>query len=419
MVVHNLVWSQDHRLEKSQRVALYIEKEVKIKGEQGQLGSEAKTSEGPDEENSDASNGVTLTLEEGTQIFMHAKDKRMHRIIERMNVECFEPTWWAQSAYLQLGLLGFWQARHLLRNAFERTTLKCVDGGEVAIDRLLEPAGQELPDNAPIVLFLHTITGGRYDTTEFMRYALSRGWRPFLLLRRGHLGSVLKNPKFNYLGCTDDTKLMVDHVAEAWPEARFIGAIGLSAGSEQILTYISRQPGHGPVQAAVSACPPYRARECTTNLRMYNPIMEKLLLTSIKLFFLLPNYSLLKDVVGFDRALKASTALEFVEAAHALAGFDNIEDFLAHTDPVPICHNNKIPCLILNAEDDPICLSQNIKYDPLASLENYALIVTKRGSHISFREGAMGQSSYMQRKSLDFLEASMIEADLESKSYDY
>ncbi|GBG27363.1 Monoacylglycerol lipase ABHD2 [Hondaea fermentalgiana] len=289
----------------------------------------------------------------------------MQRILGRMKLEAFEPTWWAKSAYPQMALFGFWQATHLLRNSFERTILVCEDGGEVAVDRLLEPRGSELPEDAPLAIFLHTLTGGRYDTTEFMRYALQRGWRPFLLVRRGHLGDFLKAPKFNILGCKDDTQLMMDHIAGKWPKARFIGGIGISAGSGQIVSYISKQREGGPVQAA--------------------------------------------DIEGYHTAMSSSTTCEFIQASHKLAGYESTEAFIEATDPVLSCHENKVPCLILNAADDPVCVRENIKVDLATSLSNFALLITEQGSHIAFREGSLGASSYMHRLAMDFLEASMAE----------
>ncbi|GBG27364.1 Monoacylglycerol lipase ABHD2 [Hondaea fermentalgiana] len=334
-----------------------------------------------------------LTSDDSMKLYMHKEDSRMKRILGRMKLEAFEPTWWAKSAYPQMALFGFWQATHLLRNSFERTILVCEDGGEVAVDRFLEPRGSELPEDAPLAIFLHTITGGRYDTAEFMRYALQRGWRPFLLVRRGHLGTFLKTPKFNVMGCKDDTQLMMDHIVAQWPKARFVGAIGISAGSNHIISYISRPGGGHPVQAAVL-------------------LMEQLLMVSAKLFFLAPNRFLLRDVEGYEKTLWSSTACDFLTASYKLAGYASKEEYLATQDPIASSHENQVPCLILNAADDPLCRSENIRIDVTSRSHNFALLVTDGGSHIAYREGAWGGSSYMHRLAIDFLEASM--ADLAS-----
>ena len=49
------------------------------------------------------------------------------------------------------------------------------DGGTVTIDYADCP--EEMPETAPIVIFLHTITGSAKETGYFMRYAVRRGWR--------------------------------------------------------------------------------------------------------------------------------------------------------------------------------------------------------------------------------------------------
>jgi predicted alpha/beta-fold hydrolase len=68
--------------------------------------------------------------------------------------------------------------------------------------------------------------------------------------------------------------------------------------------------------------------------------------------------------------------------------------------------HNKIPCLVFSAEDDPICLKEAILTDLFHLHSNYLLAKTKYGSHIAFREGVLGQRSWMMRVSVDFLDAS-------------
>ena len=65
-----------------------------------------------------------------------------------------------------------------------------------------------------------------------------------------------------------------------------------------------------------------------------------------------------------------------------------------------------IPVLVLNAFDDLVSLKRNIEKDIFLQHKDKLLIFTKLGGHISFYEGIFGQSSYMMRISLDFLDSS-------------
>jgi len=63
------------------------------------------------------------------------------------------------------------------------------------------------------------------------------------------------------------------------------------------------------------------------------------------------------------------------------------------------------PTLIVNSEDDMVCLSENIREDIVGSLPGAVLLRTQRGSHIAFNEGVFGTGNYLSRVTMDFLEA--------------
>ena len=65
-----------------------------------------------------------------------------------------------------------------------REVLVLEDGGTVSIDYAECP--EEMPETAPIVIFLHTITGSAKETGYFMRYAVKRGWRTCVFNRQAN-----------------------------------------------------------------------------------------------------------------------------------------------------------------------------------------------------------------------------------------
>ena len=65
-----------------------------------------------------------------------------------------------------------------------REVLVLEDGGTVSIDYAECP--EEMPETAPIVIFLHTITGSAKETGYFMRYAVRRGWRTCVFNRQAN-----------------------------------------------------------------------------------------------------------------------------------------------------------------------------------------------------------------------------------------
>ena len=63
------------------------------------------------------------------------------------------------------------------------------------------------------------------------------------------------------------------------------------------------------------------------------------------------------------------------------------------------------PTLIINSEDDMVCLPENIREDVVLEHGGALLLRTRRGSHIAFNEGLLGQGDYLSRVSMDFLES--------------
>eukprot|EP01134_Creolimax_fragrantissima_P005848 CFRG5848T1 len=335
----------------------------------------------------------------------------MQRILSHMQstLGSYRPTFWAHGNYAQLGLLVLWGK---IRGAaeFKRHVINCEDGGEVAVEEYIPPHGsEELPQEAPVVLIMHTIAGKAQDESEFCKYAYSRGMRPIVLSRRGHF-SPLVTPKFNFMGCTNDTTLMVKYVEKMYPDS-FLGAVGFSAGSGQVVSYIGRQNDIGPVRAAVSLCPAYDMKDAFSNFDEKSPLLAKYLLMGLKKFFLHTNFDVLNQSLQYEDAVGSTSVQELFETSVHMAGFGSFEEYLEDSNPLRHYHMNKVPCLVLNALDDPLCVEKNIRLDIAEDVENFALILTKSGSHVAYKEGLLGESCYMHRLAIDFLHSARLELE--------
>ena len=67
------------------------------------------------------------------------------------------------------------------------------DGGTVSID--YAETESQIPADAPVVIFLHTITGSGKEVGHYMRSATKRGWHSCVFNRRGHAGVKLTSPR--------------------------------------------------------------------------------------------------------------------------------------------------------------------------------------------------------------------------------
>ena len=68
----------------------------------------------------------------------------------------------------------------------------------------------------------------------------------------------------------------------------------------------------------------------------------------------------------------------------------------------------RVPTLLVNSEDDLVCLAENIREDVVRLHPSALLLRTPHGSHISFNEGALGSGCYLSRLALDFLESTRV-----------
>ena len=100
---------------------------------------------------------------------------------------------------------------------------------DVYLDWADDEGTRALPASAPIVAFLHTITGGgEAQDDQNLRLASARGFRAVNLIRRGHSGAPLASrAQWSLLGDVADTRAQVAAVRARFPHADFLGMVGL------------------------------------------------------------------------------------------------------------------------------------------------------------------------------------------------
>lgn len=320
------------------------------------------------------------------------------------------PTLWAADTWTNCGLFiakQIYDKSCFRRDKYTREVLILEDGGTVSIDYAECPG--EILDTAPIVIFLHTITGSAKETGYFMRYAVERGWRTCVFNRRGHAGLHLTSPSFNVMGESRDTAAQVEAVRKRFPDSSYLAMVGISAGSGLLVTYLGKEGDRTPVQAAASLCPAYDITRAFSRLSMNYPSVDKHILGSMKRLFLKPNLSILNDKSpeALQDCSAATTIHEFLHAHWPFSGAGSLEEYWAENNPMEWVDKVARPTLIVNAEDDMVCLAENIREDIVAALPGALLLRTQKGSHIAFNEGIFGTGNYLSRVTMDFLDAAM------------
>lgn len=103
----------------------------------------------------------------------------------------------------------------------------------------------------------------------------------------------------------------------------------------------------------------------------------------------------MKNLADFER--------EYFE----LAGYDSYDSYSQATNPMRVFEQVKIPVMVLNAEDDPICHIQNFEpyKEMIQKMSNIVVVTTKKGSHCGFYEGVRQTQSWASRLMSAYLQA--------------
>ncbi|ERO65702.1 YheT family hydrolase [Pseudomonas piscis] len=311
----------------------------------------------------------------------------------------FWATPWLFNGHLQLLGLGLKKVL-AARLSYEHVdTLHMADGGTTALHWL----GCDLPEQVPTLVVLHTITGSPHSMRGFVR-DLRRltGWRVVLCERRGHGQLPLTSPRFNTMGDTADLREQLRLIAERYPQSALYAA-GISAGTGLLIRYLGEQGADTPLRGAFAYCPGYDIRVAFGRARApYTRLMARKLVRQ----FVAPNRQALAHLPSLAALEGAQSLDEFHRHLYECAGYPTQQAFLEACNPMLVMETVTIPLLVLNAEDDPVCVLGNVRdhQSALSRMPRTLLAVTRRGSHCAYLAGFTARS-WAHHLAADFLRA--------------
>ena len=99
------------------------------------------------------------------------------------------------------------------------------------------------------------------------------------------------------------------------------------------------------------------------------------MLTSMKKCFIRPNKNILstKSPTALDSCSQATTIKEFVNSHFPFAGYDTIEEYFNDNNPMEFVDDIVRPVMVVNSEDDMVCLPENIREDMFKTLGTKSL----------------------------------------------
>ncbi|CAB1221382.1 YheT family hydrolase [Acinetobacter bouvetii] len=310
----------------------------------------------------------------------------------------YRPTPWLSNTHVHLLYFDIIKKKtiQLQYDAIEQ--LEMADGGITGIAWY----GLHLPADIPTIVVMHTLTGTPESMAELVRDLHQHtGWRVALCLRRGHANLPLPVPKISIFGFTDDLREQIKYIEGKFPDSTLY-AVGSSAGTGLLVRYLGEEGEQSPFKAAFALCPGYDTEHGFKNVHpFYSKVMTQKLFKS----FIYPYNSIWQQTASLSQVLATKSLLEFQHQYFELAGYSSFEAYNQATNPIYVFENIKIPLMILNAEDDPVCHIRNFEpyKDVVQKMPNIMVVTTKKGSHCGFYEGLKQTQSWSARLIADYL----------------
>jgi predicted alpha/beta-fold hydrolase len=310
----------------------------------------------------------------------NAKNRQIIHSLRQLH-HIYRPTPWLFNTHLQLMFLS--ARKKNAGQSYDRIEpITMQDGGQTALAWI----GDALPARAPTIVVLHTLTGSPQSMQELM-IDLHRhtGWRVVLCIRRAHAGLPLTSPAFNIFGSVTDLSEQLELIRARLPDSALYG-VGSSAGSGLLVRYLGLSGDASLLRAAFAYSPGYNTDTGFDNIhRFYSRYMAKKLINQ----FVLPHHSQIAHLPTGSALPQSHDLTEFNRHAYEFAGYGSFDEYAKDINPMRVFTGVRVPIMVLNAEDDPICNIANVSpyLDTMRQMPNTILVTTRQGSHCAHYEG--------------------------------
>lgn len=310
----------------------------------------------------------------------------------------YRPTPWLSNNHIHLLYFDLIRKRSIQLNYDKVDQLTMQDSGVTAVVW----HGYDLPADTPTIVLMHTITGTPDSMRELVKdlHAYT-GWRVALCLRRGHAQLPMPVPKMNLFGSVDDLKEQIEFIQQQFPQSELYG-VGSSAGTGLLVRYLGDEGENTPLKAAFALCPGYNTE---TGFKNVHPVYSKIMTKKLVNKFIQPYAATWGTSDTLSKVMRAKNLFEFEQAYFEMAGYTDYQSYSQATNPIYVFENVKIPLMILNAEDDPVCHIRN--FEPyksvIESMPNIVVVTTKKGSHCGYYAGVRHTHSWAHKLMAEFL----------------
>ncbi|TCD69713.1 hypothetical protein EIP91_006480 [Steccherinum ochraceum] len=310
----------------------------------------------------------------------------------------FRPAWWLKGGHLQTLWSVAGDFSKIDKVEYERTLLRTVDGGTLGLDFTGPSNSELLPEETPVVVVLHGLTGGSYES--YVRAVLAPactplaqgglGYRAVVVNFRGCAGVPLTSPRLYSAGTTDDIRTALMYISATYPKAPLLG-VGFSLGANVLTRYLAEEGERSRLNAGILTytrlaylCDgDYLALELRREWQSH-------LATAVQ-FPDSPMAAAMPAILEMKRPFLA----DYDQAMTCLAGgasppfpFPTVCDYYTWASTDDALREVRVPLLAINAADDPIVTKLPVdEKDGCCVWSPYVVFgVTEGGGHLGWFE---------------------------------
>lgn len=315
----------------------------------------------------------------------------------------YRPPWWLRGGHLQT----LWGplVRPVGRVSLRRERWDTPDGDFLDLDWLAEPAAAP---GAPVLLFLHGLEGSSrsHYAVGLLREAARSGWRGAVLHFRSCSGELNRAARFYHSGETGDLGWALGRLLEREPDVP-VGLVGVSLGANVLLKWLGEQGAtvHRRIVGAAAISTPFDLAACARALDrgvgrlVYTPNFLRTMRAKLR-----AKAAQFDGVVDLAAALRARTFAEYDRHATApINGFADERDYWARTSSGPYLPAIRRPCLLVNAENDPLVPAASLPRVAVAASPWLTASFVPEGGHAGFLEAPWARRSWAERQAVAFL----------------
>jgi predicted alpha/beta-fold hydrolase len=272
-----------------------------------------------------------------------------------------------------------------------RERLETPDGDFLHLDR-------HGPEQAPIVLLLHGLTGSsRSGYVRGMQSALAaRGFRSVAMNFRGCSGEPNHTARAYHSGETGDLDHVYRTLRERHPNTP-LAAVGYSLGGNVLLKWLGEGRGERELFAAVAVSAPLLLDRCASRMdRGFSRIYRDRLVAELKEYVAWKrDFLLAAGHSGEAEKLRALGDLAEVRSfwdyddrvVARLYGFRDVHDYYGRSSARQYLKDIRVSTLVIHSRDDPFMTPEVVPSESELS-DDVSLEINARGGHVGFIAGA-------------------------------